>query len=270
MTWGVTGLVVDRGHARAVDGVTLEARRGEVAAVVGGDGAGKTTLLRTLAGGLAASQGEVRAPGLERIGFMPTGNGVWRDLSVDENVAFVAAAHGMRGEGLARRRQEVLEAAGLTEATDRLARHLSGGMRQKLAFSLAVLHEPELIILDEPSTGVDPVSRIDLWRMIALAAAQDAAVVMASTYLDEAERASSVLVLDGGRPLLQGTPGEVLDGMPGHVAVAASRDDAQTTWRRGRTVRQWSAEEPPPGEPRAADLEDAVVGAAIAKEAGRG
>ncbi|SEJ63683.1 ABC transporter ATP-binding protein [Demequina mangrovi] len=265
--WGAHGLTVERGGRAALANVTLTVAPGEIVAVVGGDGAGKTTLLRTLAGAIAPTAGEVATPALERIGFMPTAAGVWRDLSVDENIAFVAAAHGIAGATLEERRAALLAGAGLEHATERLARNLSGGMRQKLAFSLAMLHRPDLLILDEPSTGVDPVSRVDLWRMVSLAASQGAAVVMATTYLDEAERAHRVTVLDAGEVLLEGAPADVLAGIPGHVVAADAPGDPARTWRRGRGYRIWSPEEPPEGEPRVADIEDAVVAAAIAKGA---
>ncbi|WP_062518479.1 ABC transporter ATP-binding protein [Demequina gelatinilytica] len=265
--WGARGLTIERGGRAAVADVTLTVEPGQIVAVVGGDGAGKTTLLRALAGAIAPTSGEVAAPALDRIGFMPTAAGVWRDLSVDENIAFVAAAHALSGEALRERRAALLAGAGLEHATDRLARNLSGGMRQKLAFSLAMLHRPELLILDEPSTGVDPVSRVDLWRMVSLAASQGAAVVMATTYLDEAERAHRVLVLDAGELLLEGTPADVLASVPGHVVESETPGDPARTWRRGRRYRVWSPEEPPQGSVRVADIEDAVVAAAIAKGA---
>lgn len=270
MTWGVRDLAVAYGSVPALTGVTVDVVPGHVVALVGGDGAGKTSLLRALAGAIRPAGGEVNAPGLRDIGFMPTSAGTWRDLTVDQNIAFVAAAQGVRGADLRQRRAELLEGTGLTDATDRLAGDLSGGMRQKLAFSLAMLHRPQMLLLDEPSTGVDPVSRVDLWRMIATAAAQGAAVAMATTYLDEAERAAQVVVLDAGEVLLAGTPSEVLARMPGHVATVDAPLDPERAWRRGHAYRQWSPSPPPAGEPRVADLEDAVVGAALAKAGNHG
>lgn len=268
--WGVSELTVRYGSRVALQDVSVDLTPGEVVALVGGDGAGKTTLLRVLAGAVSPSEGEVRAPGLRRLGFMPTTAGVWLDLTVIQNVEFVGAAHGMRGRALAERSAVLLEAAGLGGVGSRLGRHLSGGMRQKLAFTLAMLHEPELLILDEPSTGVDPVSRVELWRMIALAAASGTAVIMATTYIDEAERASHVTVLDAGRALLSGSPEHVLQSMPGHVRQTDAPAHRERAWRRGRTYREWLPGEPPADAPRVADLEDAVVGAALAREANHG
>lgn len=270
MTWGVAHLSVHFGDVAALSDVSVDIVPGEVVALVGGDGAGKTTLLRTVAGSVRASAGEVRAPGLKQIGFMPTLAGVWRELTVDENIAFVASAQGVTGSDLRERRAALLEDTGLAAASGRLARDLSGGMRQKLAFSLAMLHRPPLLLLDEPSTGVDPVSRVELWRMIAQAAADGAAIAMATTYLDEADRSANVVVLDAGAVLLSGTPGQVLESMPGHVRTTTERGPGPNTWRRGHEFREWLAMDPPPGASRAADLEDAVVGAALAKEAARG
>ncbi|MEV6103595.1 ABC transporter ATP-binding protein [Streptomyces sp. NPDC051940] len=265
-TWGAYGLTVAYHGRPAVDDVTLAVPRGQVTAVVGGDGAGKTTLLRTLVGGIAPAAGTVSAPPREHRGFMPTGNGVWRELSVDENIDFVAAAYGLRGTELKERRAELLAAAGLTQAHGRLAGQLSGGMRQKLAFCLAILHRPGLLVLDEPSTGVDPVSRVDLWRLISQAAAGGAAVAMATTYLDEAERASYVLVLDEGRALAAGTPAHVMASTPGTLTTHRPPPaDPGRSWRRGRLVHAWQPEGTRShGEPVTPDLEDSVIARTLA------
>ena len=185
--WGVSGLTVRYGRRTALDDVTLDVPAGAVTAVIGGDGAGKTTLLRALAGVARPTAGTVRSPARRRIGYVAGASGLYDDLSVAENVAFVADAYGVRGEELEARLAELLERTGLEGIGDRLAGRLSGGMRQKLAFALALLHQPELLILDEPTTGVDPVSRVELWRLIAGAAAGGAGVVVSTTYLDEAD-----------------------------------------------------------------------------------
>ncbi|MCL2850113.1 MAG: ATP-binding cassette domain-containing protein, partial [Micrococcales bacterium] len=276
-TWGVQGLVVRYGATLALDGVDLTVAPGQVVAVVGGDGAGKTTLLRALVGGVRPAAGQVDAPGRRRTGFMPTAGGVWRELTVDENVDFVAAAHGLRGALLDQRRAELLEVTGLGPARTRLGSQLSGGMRQKLAFGLASVHHPDLLVLDEPTTGVDPASRADLWAMVSQTAADGAAVVLATTYLDEAERAGQVLVLADGRPLLVGTPEQVRAGAPGQVVRLP--DDADVpcdvpVWRRGRERHAWLAPTPASaaatsasttGEPVTLDMEDAVIAASLAR-----
>ena len=199
MTWGVADLTVRFGRRRALDGVTLEVAPGEVAAVIGGDGAGKTTLVRVLAGVLAPTSGAVRRPAAERIGYLAATSGTYPDLTVDENLAFAATAYGLDPRVARERATELLERTGLDTARDRLAGRLSGGMRQKLGVVQALQHRPDLLVLDEPSTGVDPVSRADLWRLIAGAAGEGTAVVFTTSYGDEARRAGRVLALDAGR-----------------------------------------------------------------------
>jgi ABC-type multidrug transport system ATPase subunit len=214
MSWGVRGLRVRYGERVALDGVDLEVEPGVVTAVVGGDGAGKTSLLRVLAGSVRPAAGEVRRPGQDRIGFTSAGSGVYRDLTVEENLAFSASAYGVRGDAFRRAADELLDRTGLAGFRGRLAGQLSGGMRQKLAFATAVLHRPDLLIMDEPTTGVDPVSRAELWRLVADVAADGTAVLFSTTYLDEAERAARVLVLDEGRTVASGGPEEVATAFP--------------------------------------------------------
>ena len=258
MTWGATDLTVRYGDRVALDGVTVAARPGTVHAVIGGDGAGKSTLLRVLAGLGLAHDGSVRLPPQERIGYVPSHGGVVGDLTVDENVAFVAAAYRLRGwQG---RATTLLERAGLAEFRNRLAGNLSGGQRRKLAGSLALLPEPHLLVLDEVTTGVDPVSRMELWRIIAGAAANGTAVIAATTYLDEAERAGWVDLLHGGRQLASGTPQEIVDGIPGTVTDEAAPQDRATAWRHGRRWHQWHPDgDASAGGPHRPSLEDAAI-----------
>ena len=144
----------------------------------------------------------------------------------------------MPTQTLADRGQELLRAAGLEAFRDRPASQLSGGMRRKLGVVLALLHEPAVLVLDEPTTGVDPVSRVELWRLAAQAAARGTSVVMSTTYLDEAQRAGQVLVLDQGRVLVAGTPAEVVAGMQGVLTEAARPHRREWAWRRGRVFRE--------------------------------
>ena len=269
--WGCRGLGVRFGDTVALDEVSLEVAPGTVAAVVGGDGAGKTTLVRALAGTVRPAAGTVRRPDRRRVGYVSAGPGVWTDLTVDENLSFAGRAYGLSADDLKVRVGALLDRTGLVEARDRLAGRLSGGMRQKLALAMAVAHEPELLLLDEPTTGVDPVSRAELWRLLASAAADGAAVVVATTYLDEAERAGTVLVLDRGRALLAGTPEEVLAATPGLVVEGAARPDAIPSWRRGARWRAWSPDgsTPPGTSPVTLDLEDAAIVAQLRQDPGR-
>jgi ABC-2 type transport system ATP-binding protein len=269
-TWGCRGLSVRYGDTVALEDVSVEVPAGTVAAVVGGDGAGKTTLLRALAGTVRPAGGTVRRPDRRRLGYVSAGPGVWTDLTVDENLSFAGRAYGLTTDDLEVRIGALLERTGLAAAHDRLAGRLSGGMRQKLALAMAVAHEPELLILDEPTTGVDPVSRAELWRLLASAAADGAAVVVATTYLDEAERAATVLVLDRGRALLAGTPDEVLAATPGRVVEGAARPEGVPSWRRGARWRAWSPDgsTPPGTTPVEIDLEDAAIVAQLRHERG--
>ncbi len=271
MTFGVEDLTVRFGKVEALRDVTVAVPAGEVTAVVGGDGAGKTTLMRALAGLVEPETGTIRRPDVEHLGYLPTGGGSWKELTVDENVAFVGGAYGLSGDELAERADRILARAGLADARGRLAGHLSGGMRTKLGFSLAMLHTPDLLILDEPTTGVDPVSRVELWRMISETVAAGAAVVMSTTYMDEAERAASVVLLGGGRVLLSDPPGDLVAATPGTITVTGTPDDRALAWRVGPQFHEWNPSATPPGatvvQP---DLEDACIVAELALRSGTG
>jgi ABC-2 type transport system ATP-binding protein len=266
MTLGAYDLTVRYGSVVALDEVSIEVVPGQVHAVVGGDGAGKTTLLRALAGIGVPHSGTLRLPAAGRTGYVPPAGGVFGDLSVAENVEFVADAYGLRS--WSDRAAMLLERAGLADFGSRLAAQLSGGQRRKLAGSMALLPRPELLVLDEVTTGVDPVSRLDLWRLIASAAAGGAAVVVATTYLDEAERAADVVLLHDGRVLGAGAPRQLIAAMPGSLSDEDSPLDRATAWRHGRRWRQWHAEgSARPGSPPT--LEDAAIVAELRSGGGR-
>ncbi len=264
MSFGVENLTVRFGRVTALDEVSVVVRRGEVTALVGGDGAGKTTLLRTLAGLVEPTSGTVRRPGVGRLGYLPAGAGSWKNLTVAENVSFIGGAYGLSGADLADRADPILERAGLADARDRLAGQLSGGMKTKLGFSLAMLHSPDLLVLDEPTTGVDPVSRIELWRMISEAVADGAAVVMATTYMDEAERAAFVVLLGDGRVLLSGEPDELIGSMPGTIVETDAPVDSSLAWRVGPVFHEWFPWTVPDGlTGLRPDLEDVCIAAEL-------
>jgi ABC-2 type transport system ATP-binding protein len=268
--WGLREVSVWHDDTLALDQVSLVAAVGQVTAVVGGDGAGKTTLLRCLAGAQAPGSGQVSRPDVRRIGYLPASSGLYPDLTVAENLAFRAAAYGLTAERAREQVAEYLDRAGLAAARDRLVGQLSGGMRQKLGMIAALVHQPDLLVLDEPSTGVDPVSRSDLWWLIARAAAAGSAVMLSTSYLDEAERAALVLALDAGRELATGTPEEIVAAIPGTLRAVRERpagEEGRRAWRRGGQWRVWD----PPGRSagQAAirpDLQDAVTVAALARE----
>jgi ABC-2 type transport system ATP-binding protein len=256
MTWGTSGLVVRFGPTRALDGVDLTVEPGRVHAVIGGDGSGKSTLLKVLAGVRTADEGIVRRPTTGGIGFVSPGGGVFRDLTVDENVEFAAQAYGLTS--WRDRAGALLHRAGLAGFGDRLAGRLSGGEHRKLAGIMALLPEPSLLILDELTTGLDPSSRLEISRLIADAAAAGTAVVTATAYLDEAERAEHVMLLHRGRCLAAGSPQSIIDAIPGSVEDTAEPDDPDRAWRRGRRWRQWRPDGSRHGATRLR-LEDAAI-----------
>ena len=267
---GARGLSLRFGETVALEDVSVTVTPGQITAVVGGDGAGKSSLLRCLAGAIRPDAGEVHTPGSPRIGYLPASSGIYPDLTVAENLSFRATAYRMPAAEAAQRAAELTERGGLSAARNRLAGQLSGGMRQKLGVIAALLHRPDLLILDEPSTGVDPVSRSGLWSLIASAAAGGAGVILATTYLDDAQRASTVLVLDAGRSLAAGRPEQIVAGMPGSVVATSGEPSGparERAWRRGASWRLWC---PPgtasPGGTVQPDLQDAVTVAALARE----
>jgi ABC-2 type transport system ATP-binding protein len=267
VTYAVRSATVRFGHTLALDDVSVAVPGGSVVAVVGGDGAGKSTLLRALAGEVRLEAGTVEAPPRQRLGYLPASSGSWAALTVTQNIDFVAGIYGLAGEELAARRRELLDRASLTPAAGRLASQLSGGMRRKLGFTMAIVHRPDLLILDEPSTGVDPVSRIDLWRLASEAAASGAAVLMSTTYLDEAERAAHLVVLDGGRVLVQGSYDQVRAGFAGVITETHEPVRGGWAWRRGRVRHEyWPGDDPPPGTITVApDLEDIVIALSLVR-----
>ena len=250
-----------------------------ISAVIGGDGAGKSTLLRALSGRLPLTSGQFRGLPSHRadIGVQPADSGVWRSLSVAENLEFVAHTYRIPASTARAREEILLERAGLQQVRDRLAGALSGGMRRKLGVILATLHEPSLVLLDEPTTGVDPLSRSELWALIERVAAEGATVVFATSYLDEAERASQLHFLADGRVLAEGTATDVIARAPGALWEATAPSSLprgaeleNDTWRRGHSIYRWTREAsapPPAGFQRAQpDLENASIALLLSAE----
>ncbi|MGQ0848376.1 MAG: ATP-binding cassette domain-containing protein [Actinomycetota bacterium] len=269
--FGMDEVTVAFGDRLGLDHVSLEVGRGEVVVVIGGDGAGKTTLCRVMTGLVGVASGTVRRPFDGGVGQLPATSGVWPDLTVTENLAFVATVHRIDPEGSRRRIETLLDRTGLAVARHRLGGQLSGGMRQKLGVAMALLAEPVMLVLDEPTTGVDPVSRLELWRLISEAAAADAAIVLTTTYLDEAERASSVLALEEGRTLARGTPDDVRQLLAGGYYTAPYQLDLPYRWRRGASWRAWvpdGSPAPPGAHPVEPDLADVLTASALIREAG--
>ncbi len=219
------GLTRDFGNLRAVDGLDLVVRKGEMFALVGPDGAGKTTAIRMLCGVLPLTSGRISILGrdLSReaasvksdIGYLSQRFSLYADLTVDENIAFFAEIHGV--SDYSARREELLEFSRLAPFRKRLAERLSGGMKQKLALACTLVHSPRLLLLDEPTTGVDPVSRRDFWKILSNLLKTGITVLMSTPYLDEAERCSRVGLMNNGRLLAADTPRAIKGMMKGEV-----------------------------------------------------
>jgi ABC-2 type transport system ATP-binding protein len=215
----------------AVNDVSFGIRRGEMFGLIGPDGAGKTTTIRLICGLLRADGGTIRILGADPVrqhaavtrsaGYFSQRFSLYGDLSIDENIAFFAEIHGLsRYED---RRNRLLEMTQLTPFRDRLADRLSGGMKQKLALACTLVHEPQIILLDEPTTGVDPVSRREFWKLLSEFLSQGITIVMATPYLDEAERCSRVALLSNGRLLVVDTPQALRESLPGTVVEVLAR-----------------------------------------------
>ena len=197
------------GATTALAGVTLEVPRGEMFALIGPDGAGKTTFFRLVAGVLAPTSGTVtRATGT--FGLVPQRFGLYQDLSIDENMRLRSDLYSVPRDEAERRATRLLDMVGLGPFRARLAGALSGGMKQKLALAAALVTEPDLLLLDEPTTGVDPLSRREFWKMLHELNHRGLTIVVSTPYMDEAEYASRIGFLDGGRLVDVGTRPELL------------------------------------------------------------
>ena len=230
----VQGLTKSFPGVRAVDALSFDVRAGEIFGLVGPDGAGKTTTLRMLAGILPPDAGSATVAGFDvardpegakhALSYMPQRFGLYEDLTVDENIRFYADLFGVRKAERGSRSTELLEAAGMSEFRSRLAGKLSGGMKQKRGLVCALIHKPKVILLDEPTTGVDPVSRRDFWRILYQLVAEGVAILTSTAYLDEAERCHRVALLHEGRLLFSDTPANLKTGLGKGVLSVTSLD----------------------------------------------
>lgn len=210
------GLTKSFPGVKAVDSLSFDVRAGEIFGLVGPDGAGKTTTLRMLAGILPPDAGTAvvarcdvaRDPegAKHELSYMPQRFGLYEDLSVDENIRFYADLFGVKKAERIDRSKQLLDAAGMSEFRGRMAGKLSGGMKQKLGLVCALIHRPKVILLDEPTTGVDPVSRRDFWRILYELMAEGVAILTSTAYLDEAERCHRVALMHQGKLLFCDTP----------------------------------------------------------------
>ncbi len=212
----VDGLTRSFPGVRAVDGLSFDVNAGEIFGLVGPDGAGKTTTLRMLAGILPPDAGRATVAGCDvvrdpesakhTLSYMPQRFGLYEDLTVDENIRFYADLFGVRKSERNSRSTQLLKAAGMSEFHMRMAGKLSGGMKQKLGLVCALIHRPKVLLLDEPTTGVDPVSRRDFWRILYELIAEGVAILTSTAYLDEAERCHRVALMHQGKLLFSDTP----------------------------------------------------------------
>jgi ABC-2 type transport system ATP-binding protein len=223
------------GSVDALRGVSFSVNKGEMFGLIGPDGAGKTTSIRALCGLIHVDGGTIRVLGQDpvkqhrqitaSVGYLSQRFSLYGDLSIDENIAFFAEIHGVTDFGA--RRDRLLEMTQLTRFRARLADQLSGGMKQKLALACTLVHEPQVIVLDEPTTGVDPVSRREFWKLLSQFLAQGITILMSTPYLDEAERCSRIALLHEGQVLALDEPTRLRSSLTGtlfEVLVPSSRE----------------------------------------------
>ena len=215
------------GSVVAVDGVSLTLEDAEILAIAGPDGAGKTSLFRSICGLVAYDEGEVQVAGLNvpgefdsvkpYLGYMPQAFSLYPDLSVDENLRFYAGLFGLGAEEFMKRRERLFEFSGLRPFARRRAEALSGGMKQKLALSCNLIHNPRVLVLDEPTTGVDPLSRKEFWDILAEIRDEGASILLSTAYMDEVSRADRAVFMDGGKFLAVGPPADLAGLYKGKV-----------------------------------------------------
>ncbi|MGE5814042.1 MAG: ATP-binding cassette domain-containing protein [Acidobacteriota bacterium] len=225
----------------AVDHVSFDVATGEIFGFLGSNGAGKSTTIRMLIGLLRPTAGAARVGGIDvqsnpeavkrRIGYMSQKFSLYELLTVDQNIAFYGGLYGLRGSRLAERRTFVLEMAGLHGRENMLARDLSGGWRQRLALGCAILHEPPILFLDEPTGGVDPISRREFWRLIDMLSRRGVTVLVTTHYLDEAERCERVALMHRGRIAAIGTTAEVKQIFRGRAIIEIRASDPVAAMR---------------------------------------
>lgn len=227
-------LIRDFKKTRAVDGLTLSITSGELFGLVGPDGAGKTTTLRLLAGLLDISEGTASVLGLDlkekaesikpHIGYMAQQFSLYGELSVMENLRFFAELFGVTPKDMAERMERLLTFAGLTEFKKRRAANLSGGMQKKLALACTLIHEPEILLLDEPTTGVDPISRREFWSILTDLHLQGTTIIVSTPYMDEADRCSRVGLMYAGKLVECDTPTKIREKIEGEIIEIQAED----------------------------------------------
>ena len=220
------GLSRSYGGVVALHGLDLELTEGAITGLLGPDGAGKTTTMRLLTGLIRPDRGTVWLGGEDvtgeraysgRIGYMPQRFSLYPDLSVDENLRFYAKVFGVPARVRKERSERLLHFARLTEFRRRRAAALSGGMKQKLALACTLIHAPEVLLLDEPTTGVDPISRVELWEILADLREEGTTILVSTPYMDEADKCDSIVILHEGRVLDRGSPVDLRNRFPDQI-----------------------------------------------------
>ncbi len=239
-------LVKSFGSMHAVDGLDLQVRAGEMVGLVGPDGAGKTTTMRLLCGALQPTSGKIRIAGYdvpgqvekarEELGYLAQRFSLYGDLTVKENLDFFGEVFDMEDQDREARSQELLRFAGLEEFAGRPAAALSGGMQKKLGLASALVHRPKVLLLDEPTGGVDPVARQEFWHLLIGLLREGSAVLVSTPYMDEAMRFNRVVFMSHGRALTQGEPRKLMAQLDGRILELASD--------RQMEARQIAAEDP--------------------------
>ncbi len=235
----VSNLTKKFGDFTAVNGISFEARRGEIFGFLGPNGSGKTTTIRMMLGLLTPTEGDIQALGMtvsgnqaeyqRRVGYMSQRFSLYNDLSVLQNLQFYGAAYGLDKAELASRIQDALVMAGLEGRENAKTKDLSGGWRQRLALSAAILHRPELIFLDEPTAGVDPISRRAFWDLLYQLVADDVTVFVTTHYMDEAEHCHNLAFIQRGNIIAEGSPADIkANFMKGQVLEIAASDAINT------------------------------------------
>ena len=228
-----TDLRMTFGRTEALRGVDLQVSAGELFALIGPDGAGKTTFFKLVAGLLRPTTGRIERGPIRTFGLVPQRFGLYEDLTIDENLALRAGLYGVPGALARTRSADLLARVGLDRFGARLAGALSGGMKQKLALVSALMTEPELLLLDEPTTGVDPVSRREFWTILNRLHHDGITILVSTPYMDEAEYATRIGFLDRGRLTALGTREEILATYPRALVEVRSMDRVQVRSRLG-------------------------------------
>jgi ABC-2 type transport system ATP-binding protein len=235
------GLTRDFKKVRAVDSLDLAIDRGELFGLIGPDGAGKTTTLRLLAGLLTPTEGTAVVAGHDlakeaeavkpKIGYMAQRFSLYGEMTVIENLHFFAEIYNVPPADIEPRTERLLRFAGLTEFTDRRAANLSGGMQKKLALACTLIHEPEILLLDEPTMGVDPVSRREFWHILTDLHARGTTIIVTTPYMDEADRCSRIGFMYAGRLIVNAPPAEIRGQLGSEIIELVPED-----WRAARAV----------------------------------